>query len=142
MRKILIAVLAGQFALAPAAAADLVADRAASAQEPGAFFGARMRVAFGGEESGQLRAGLVAAPTLRSQAVDGRVSTRFGEGLELGLRQDRPLTLSLAGRPLTGPESERPRAGVSTIGWIAIGTVVVAAAGVIWFVDAMNRSSE
>ena len=142
MRKILIAALSAQLAASPALAADPIGERAASAQESGAFVGARMRVAFGGEESGRLRAGLVAAPTLRSQAADGRVSTRFGEGLELGLRQDRPLTLSLAGRPLTGPESERPRAGVSTIGWIAIGTVVVAAAGVIWFVDAMNRSSE
>ena len=67
---------------------------------------------------------------------------RFGEGLEFGVRRDRPLTLSLAGQPLSGPDAERPRAGVSTLGWIAIGTAVVVVAGAVWFVDAMNDSSE
>lgn len=139
MRKMLIAALSAQLCLSPAFAADLLAERETAAHQTGAFVGARVRMALGGgEERGQLRAGLVMAPTLRSLSSDGRVTTRFGEGLELGARQDRPLTLSLAGQPLAGPESQRPRAGVSTLGWIAIGTAIVVAAGVIWFVDAMN----
>lgn len=143
MRNVFIAAIAAQLALSPAVAADVADHPAPIAQDAGAFVGARVRVALGGgEDRGRLRAGIVAAPTLRTQAADGRVATRFGEGLELGLRVDRAPALSIAGRPLTGLDGERPRAGVSTLGWVAIGTAVVLAAGAIWFVDAMNDASE
>jgi hypothetical protein len=71
----------------------------------------------------------VMAPTLRSASSDGRVQTRFGEGLELGFGRSRQgVALSLAGRPLTGSDRNLPqnRVGVSTLGWVAIGVGAVA----------------
>lgn len=148
MRKIPLAVLAAlSFAAAPAAAApDIAPESDLIAQETGAFAGARLRLPLaGGAEARALRAGLVMAPTLRRRAADGGASTHFGEGLELGLAGRSPPTLSIAGQPLAGSLPEDGpgrRAGVSTLGWVAIGTAVVLAAGTLWFVDAMNESSE
>lgn len=147
MRKTLFAALvAAQLAATPAAAADLVQDRTVASQQAGSFAGARVRVALGGgEQQGRLRAGLVMAPTLRTETADRRGSLRFGEGVELGITRDRPLTLSIAGRPLTGEEARRatgPRAGVSTLAWVAIGTGVVLVVGTLLLVDAMNDASE
>jgi hypothetical protein len=121
----------------PAFAADLI-----ERQTPlmGAFAGARLRMPFGGRAHQRLRAGLTIAPTMHVRGSDGTSRTRFGEGLELGIAQNRPLELSIAGTRLdrlgvapggTGPGGRR--AGVSTLGWIAIGVgatiVVVAGAG-------------
>ena len=148
MRRIVVAAaVAAQLAAAPAAAAaDLVYDRNIVAQQAGSFSGARIRIALGGgEREGQVRAGLVMAPTLRSEAADRRGSLRFGEGIELGFAQDRPFALSIAGRPLTGEQARRtsgPRAGVSTLAWVAIGTGIVLVAGTLLFIDAMNDASE
>lgn len=147
MRRIVVtAIVAAQFAAAPAAAADLIDDRRIVAQQAGSFSGVRVRIALGGgEREGRVRAGLVMAPTLRSEAADRRGSLRFGEGVELGFAQDRPPALSIAGRPLTGEEARRtsgPRAGVSTLAWVAIGTGIVLVAGALLFVDAMNDASE
>ena len=147
MRRIVVAAtIAAELAAAPAAAADLVDDRSIVAQQAGSFSGARIRIALGGgEREGRVRAGLVMAPTLRSEAADRRGSLRFGEGIELGFDQDRPFALSIAGQSLTGDQARRtsgPRAGVSTLAWVAIGTGIVLVAGALLFVDAMNDASE
>ena len=98
----------------------------------GAFAGLRLRVALNGERNREpVRAGLTLAPTLQSQGRSGEIRTHFGEGLEFGVNGDSPLRLSLAGTPVSrlaqgqaGPDGQR--AGVSTIGWVAIGAGVVA----------------
>ncbi len=123
----------------PALAADLTDTRT---HQTGVFAGVRLRVALDGATERQpLRAGLAVAPTVQSRSIaGGEVRTRFGEGLELGVRGGEPIRLSLAGTPVSqlaqgprGPEGER--AGVSTLGWIAIGvgalvTIVVVASAI------------
>lgn len=147
MRKsLLVWFAAAQLAASPAWSADLVEDRSIASQQTGSFAGARVRIPLGGSrsESG-LRAGLVMAPTLRTEGVDHRSTLRFGKGAELGFRQGQPVALSIAGRRVTGPEARRlsgPRAGVSTVAWVAIGTGVVLVIGTLLLVDAMNDASE
>ena len=128
MRKLLIAaLLASQVAATPGFAASLTADRATAAQESGAFVGARVRVNLDRGRREPVRAGLVAGPAFRADRSDGSRSFRFGEGVELGIAGNRPLALSIAGRPVTGPDAiGRQRAGVSTLGWVGIGLGVVA----------------
>ncbi len=104
--------------------------------QSGTFAGARLRLSLGGkQEDRRVRAGLAFAPTLRSQSGSGEVRTRIGEGVELGFTGDRPLTLSLAGRPvsqlLPGQsklEDER-QMGISTGGYVAIGVGVALVVG-------------
>ncbi len=134
MRRLpMAAVLAAQMAGAaqPASAAAPVEPRS---QQTGAFAGFRLRVALDGNARQRpVRVALTLAPTLHSQRVDGAVRTRFGEGLELGVGNDRQPALTLAGtrvdrlgvRP-SGMAPEGSRAGVSTVGWIAIGVGVSA----------------
>lgn len=130
----------------PVMAADLV-ERETPMM--GAFAGARIRMALGDRAHQRLRAGLTLAPTMHARGSDGAVRTRFGEGLELGVAPRRPLELSLAGTRLdrfgvapggTGPGGRR--AGVSTLGWVAIGVgatvLVVAGAGYLWLDDALS----
>lgn len=115
----------------------------------GVFAGARLRMPLGDRAHQRLRAGLTIAPTMHVRDSEGAVRTRFGEGLELGVAQDRPISLSFAGTRLdrlgVRPDGTAPggrRAGVSTLGWIAIGvgaTIVVAAgAGYLWLEDALD----
>ncbi len=122
--------IATQLVASPAIAAELHNDRSSGVTETGSFAGARVRLPIGGSAGrDSLRAGLVMAPTQRSEQAGGRIATRFGEGLELGFGANRRgVALSVAGRPLTGQSRDLPgpRAGVSTIGWIAIGVGVVA----------------
>jgi hypothetical protein len=138
MKRLMIAaLLAGQLSMAAqsAAAAELGDARLQDmgrSQQIGTFAGLRMRVALGDDGDRQrLRAGLALAPTVQSAAPRGEVRTRFGEGLELGIVGDSPVRLSLAGTPVSqlaqgprGPDGQR--AGVSTIGWVAIGVGVAA----------------
>jgi hypothetical protein len=149
MKKFVIAgLLAAQMTAAaqPASAADLVAR-----ERPlvGAFAGARLRIPLGDNAHRRVRAGLTLAPTLHVPGSDGVARTRFGEGLELGIAPRRPLELSVAGTRVdrlgvapggTGPGG--PRAGVSTLGWVAIGVgatvLVVAGAGYLWLEDALD----
>jgi len=130
----------------PVVAADLVERET---PQMGAFAGARIRVALGDRGHQRLRAGLTLAPTMRGRSSDGAVHTRFGEGFELGLSPRRPVELSFAGTRLDrfgvapgGSAPGGPRAGVSTLGWVAIGlgaTVLVAAgAGYLWLEDALD----
>ena len=117
MKKLTIAaVLAAQMLTAaqPALAADLTDTRA---QRTGAFAGFRLRLPLDGEAGRQpIRAGLTLAPTFQTESRSGEV---------------RPVRLSFAGTPVSrlaqgpaGPDGQR--AGVSTIGWVAIGVGVVA----------------
>ena len=153
MRKLTIAaVLAAQLVAAaqPAMAADFDHIRA---QQAGAFAGLRLRMPLDGSDARRqpVRLGLALAPTLHSQSRDGAVRTRFGEGLELGIKGDSPVRLSFAGRPvsrlaqgLAGPDGDR--AGVSTLGWIAIGVgalvTIVVVAGAICLSDSDCIPSE
>lgn len=138
MRKLLIAALAGaQIAAAqPAWAADF-AD--AEQIRAGAFAGFRVRVPLDGDSRERhVRAGLAVAPTLHSRTLDGGSRVQFGEGIELGLSDGRAVQLSLAGTPVSrlapgqdGPDGER--AGISTLGWVAIGAGVVIGAVLVLF---------
>jgi len=120
----------------PAAAANL--DQTTTIQS-GTFAGARIRLSLGGKQRDrEFRAGLMVAPTLRSQTISGETRTRIGEGLELGFAGGRPLALSLAGRPVNHllPGTGKPgddKLGLSTGGKVAIGVgvalVVAAGAG-------------
>ncbi|MDQ4086483.1 MAG: hypothetical protein M3177_00480 [Pseudomonadota bacterium] len=144
MKKLLIAaLLAGQ--VAPAAAAGFSPSRETDA---GAFAGFRLRVPLDGNaQQRRVRAGLTVAPTLRTLDLHGERRMQIGEGLELGVTGPQPVTLSLAGRPVSqlarggeGPEGRK--AGVSTLGWVAIGVgaviVVGLAAGYLWLDDAID----
>lgn len=127
MKKVTIAaLLAGQLTVAarPVMAAELTDERA---PQMGAFAGVRLRMALDGEtDQRRLRAGLALAPTMQSRGADGEIRTRIGDGLELGFNGDERVRLSLAGTPVSrlaqgeaGPDGRR--AGVSTLGWVAIG---------------------
>jgi hypothetical protein len=132
-----------KFALLGFVAAQIMAQPAAAAAleetatvERGTFAGARIRLSLGGGQADRkIRAGLTLAPTLRSQTISGETRMRFGEGVELGFAGDRPLALSLAGRPVArlqpgGTRSEDDgRLGVSTMGYVAIGVGVAALVG-------------
>jgi hypothetical protein len=150
MRKVMIAALiAGQLLTgAPAVAQSYAPVRET---ETGAFGGVRLRIAFGGPAREPVRAGLVFAPTARTDYQDGRVRTRIGEGLEFGMVGREPLQFSLSGTPVTrlvqgrtGPNGRR--LGVSTLGWIAIGVgvaaVIVVSAAAICFSDSDCVGSE
>lgn len=117
----------------PAFAADLAEEGGPVAQRQGAFAGARLRVPLDGTGSRQTQAGLTVAPVLHGRQANGSVRTRFGEGVELRLSgaTAKP-ELAVGGRSLAqltagraGPEG--PKAGISTIGWVAIGIGVAAA---------------
>ena len=136
----------------PALAADL-ADSRSRTSETGLFAGFRLRVPLAGETGRQpVRAGFAVAPTVQSRALDGgEVRTRFGEGLEFGFNGREQVGLSLAGTPVSrliqGPDSPQgEKAGVSTIGWVAIGVgalvAVVLVAGAICLNDSDCIPSE
>jgi hypothetical protein len=139
-RFVIVGLVAAQMMIAaqPALAADLVG------REPprmGGFAGATVRIPMGDAAGRRVRAGLTLAPILRVRDGAGAVRTQFGEGLELGLAPGDPLELSLAGTRLdhlgvepggTGPGG--PRAGISSLGWVAIavGAGALVAAGVLY----------
>src|SRR4029450_6375899 len=94
---IIAALLAGQIVTVaqPALAADLT-----EAEQPrmGAFGGLRVRAPLGGDpRQRQVRAGLTVAPTLHGANMVGERPLRIGEGVELGFRGERPLSLTVAG---------------------------------------------
>lgn len=132
-KTIILALCAAQLTTAtPAFAADLPGDPGARTHHLGTFAGARLRVPLGGEGDRKPRAGLAVAPLMQGRQADGTVRTRFGEGVEFGLNGGQKAELSVAGTPVSrlaqgkaGPEGRK--AGVSTIGWVAIGVGVAAA---------------
>lgn len=134
------ALVAAQVAGAqPVVAAELVESES---QRIGAFAGVRVQMPLGADPQAQgLRADVAVAPTLRSQSGDGSIRTRFGEGVELGVRSDRPVALTLAGIPVhrlgatqDQTDSEDDGDGPSPLGSLAIGlgVGVVAAGLLIW----------
>jgi hypothetical protein len=139
--------VAGQltFAAQPALAATLGPGEQTRI---GAFGGVQLRVPLGGARAEAPRASLGIAPVARTQDLNGAGRTRIGEGLQLSLEPNRPVTLYLAGTRLDrlgmAPSGETPggeRAGISTLGWVGIGVgaLVVVAAGVgFWFLEAME----
>src|SRR4051812_1173591 len=127
MKRLVIAgLVAAQMMIAaqPALAADLVG------REPprmGGFAGVRMRIPMSDAAGQRVHAGLTLAPILRVRDGDGAVRRQFGQGLELGVAPGESLELSVAGTRLdhlgvqrggTGPGG--PRAGISSLGWVAI----------------------
>lgn len=110
-------------------------------RQAGAFAGARLRVALGADVSTpKAQFGIAFAPMLRTQAADGRTQVQLGEGASLGFNARGSTQFLLGGRPIAGLASQRTAidtkraAGVSTLGYIAIGigvaAVLVVAAGV------------
>ena len=130
MKRLMIAALASAqlAAAAPASAAELSSNQA---QEIGAFAGFRVRVPLDGTaQQRQVRAGVTLAPAVHSRSADGESRLRIGDGLELGVVGDQPVGLSIAGTPMfrlaqdpQGPEGNR--AGISTLGWVAISAAVI-----------------
>ena len=150
MKKLTIAaLLAGQLLTIaqPVAAAEIATARETRA---GAFAGLRLRVPLdGGPGQRQVRAGLAVAPTLHSREGDGERRMRVGEGIELGVAGGDRIGLSIAGTPVDRlglrPDGTAPdgrRAGVSTLGWVAIGAgallVVTLGVGYLWIDDALD----
>jgi hypothetical protein len=99
MKPVLMAALiAAQLSPAqPLMAASLDDDSSMASRQRGAFVGARLRVPFGGAESGQPRATLAAVPMEHGFQLDGRVRSRLGEGFELGLGPRNRLRLTVGG---------------------------------------------
>ena len=144
MKKIMIAaLLASQ--TAPAVAAGFAPARET---EAGAFAGLRLRLPLdGAEPQRRIRAGLAVAPAMQTRDLQGDRRTVVGEGLELGVVGGGPVDLSIAGTPVSrlvagGETPDGRRAGVSTVGWVAIGVgtvlVVGLTAGYLWFDDALD----
>src|SRR5688572_14790568 len=132
MKRLTMASLAAaqiMLAAQPAMAAELIDESGATSQRHGAFAGARLRIKLDGTQARKAQPGLTIAPVLQGRQADGSVRTRFGEGMELRLSGDVRPQLAFGGRPLaqlaqgrTGPEGRK--AGMSTIGWVAIGVGV------------------
>jgi hypothetical protein len=149
MRKLLIvALVAAQLApvAAPARAAELRVEPQRQETRMGAFAGARLRVALGGERRERVRAGLAVAPELHRMEA-GAARMRIGEGLEYGFTDRRPAAVSVAGRRLSDAQRapDGRRQGVSTLGWVAIGAgvVLVIGVGVLgWLVHEANENTE
>ena len=131
MKKIAIAALiAAQVGAAvPAHAAEIPGAEPPRNHETGAFVGARLTMPFGAKNRSP-RASLAAAPVLRSTTPSGEARTRYGAGLELGLRGEQ-VRFDLGGRPVSalvqgGEAPGGERRNISTVGWVAIGVGVVA----------------
>ncbi|PSJ43033.1 hypothetical protein [Allosphingosinicella deserti] len=117
-----------------AAAAELI-DAAPATPQRGAFAGARLRVPFGGHEPA--RAGLALASVERTRETG---ATALATGLELGFTGRGRLALAAGGRTLR--LDDKRKAGVSTLGWVAIGAGVAIIAGGLLFLDAVRDSSD
>jgi hypothetical protein len=139
-RFVIAALLAAQMTIAaePALAADLGGR---DTPQMGAFAGVRLRMPLGDGARQRVQAGLTLTPILHVRDSAGAVRTRFGHGLELGVAQNRPLELSLAGTRLDrlgtqpgGTAPGGPRVGISTLGWVAIGVgaTILVAGGILY----------
>ncbi|HEX8534676.1 MAG TPA: hypothetical protein VF662_10950 [Allosphingosinicella sp.] len=146
MKKLMIATILSGAVLSPAApafGADIEDGRTAGPAHFGAFAGARLRMPLGGSE--KPKAGLA----FTNVRLDGSGARRFSKGIEVGFAGSEKLQVSIAGRQLDrlgmqplgrGPEGRK--AGVSTIGWVAIGAGVAIIVGAALFIDAVRDSSD
>ena len=128
-----------------AQAADLHRDAGSSRSTLGAFAGARLSVPLGAGRERKLRAGLTVAPLLQRQQSDGSLRTRVGEGVELGVSGDEKVGLTftpLARLAETRPGPKGRKLGISTLGWAAIGSVVVIVGGLLILNDYVRDQSE
>ena len=128
MKAIIIASLLGASIGSAASAASLEVGQSGAERQTAGFAGARLRLPFGGNERPQ--AGLAVTSTLRSGPGS---ELRFAKGMELGFSGDRAVRLMIGGTPASrlaqGPQTPDGRKlGVSTLGWVAIGVGVLAAA--------------
>jgi hypothetical protein len=144
MKRVTIALLAAAQALSwgqPAEAAELVAAWDSSPAQRGAFAGARLRVPLGASEE-KLRAGLAFAGVERSRTTG---QSRMAAGVEAGIVAGEGLGVAIGGRP-AGELAARRKAGVSTLGWVAIGvgaTAVVAVLGYgLWLDHELSKPSD
>ena len=138
MYRIIAAITAAQLvASGPAAAAELVDDSRSVRQERGAFAGARIRLPFGARQ--KVDAGL----TLASAQRNASGAVKLSEGVELGVAGGRKLRLSAGGRP--ADVVSKPKAGVSTTGWVGIGVgtlAVILGIAYLVFQDAVDCSED
>ena len=140
MKKLVVGALCAVqlVAVQPAAAAEIVDAAQPEATQRGAFAGARLRVPLGGKTE-KARAGLAFAAVERARTTG---ESRIAPGLEYGFAGGRGLELAVAGRPLAELRGER-KAGVSDLGWVAIGVGTVLVVGVIavgaWFHHEINE---
>ena len=149
MRILLMASLVAAQIATPAAAAEIVQDVEVAGTRSGGFAGARVRLALDPQEQRPLRAGLVVAPVAQAMRSDGRLSTRFGEGVEFGIRSGGTPMLSVAGQELgrqrvgaAQGDDEDDDSGPSTLLLVAGGLVLVAGVGFLVFMDMMEDASE
>jgi hypothetical protein len=138
MKSLMIAALVtAQLTAAQSAYAASIDDQGMQSRvQMGAFAGARLRLQLGGAKP-KASAGLTLASMGRSQAQDGRVAHRFGEGVAFGMADGRPPGLSVAGQPLKPAkmalrdkdEAEDEDDGLSplAIGGIVVGGLALAA---------------
>lgn len=136
------ALIAAHLAAAPAMAASLERLET-SAVRAGAFAGARVRVHFGGRDSGRTLAGVGIGPVRTAQASDGRIRTSFGEGVSFGFAGNAAQPrLSLAGRSIEDMRLQADGKGgdVPTWAWVAGGVVLVLGAAFIAY-DAVGDAS-
>jgi len=132
----------------PTAAAELAGEQRT---RMGAFGGFRIQLPLGARGARDVpRAGLAFGPVQQSRSSDGASRTRLGEGLMIGFGGgERGARVTLAGTRLDrlglvqngrAPEGGQ-RAGISTLGWVAIGVgaaVVIGLAGTyLWIDDAV-----
>jgi opacity protein-like surface antigen len=119
----------------PAIAAELLRENGVAAQQRGTFAGARLRIPFGGAESGRARAGVAFTSIDRSRLAAGGERVRFGEGVELGFKAGEPLKLRLGGATVAErlnaiPREDAERKQRKTGKLILKGAAVVALVGV------------
>lgn len=137
IKPMVVALAAGQVLTVPAQAAELGGRGPAAEMERGTFAGARLRVPLGARRGEAARAGLTLAPTMH----DGQGHIALGEGLDFGVAGRDGPALRVAGRRLDA-EPAGERAGVSTLGAVAIGAGVLAVGFAVWFVHELNEASE
>ena len=114
-RMVIASLVAAQLvAVQPLAAAQLIEDRVA-APERGGFVGARLRLPLGTSDA-RPRLGLAAASMTRSRETG---ALGMAAGVELGVSAAGSFQLAAGGRTIA--MDQQKRAGVSTLGWVAIG---------------------
>ena len=141
-KNIAAALVAAQLAAAPAVAASLAPVETLGSRG-GAFAGARLRIGIGGRESGQVRAGFGIAPLRSAQALDGRIRTSFGDGVEFGIRGKSAPRLSFAGRSVDEIRLQADgKGGVPTWALVVGGVVIALGIAAAVFIDRLEAASD